>query len=336
MRGVQAALSRLRGARGKQRRGAQRARASRTSTWPAAGSRSTAWTRVGIDPSDPRPGARAVAALVRRGREGRAGGRLRRLRAHLDGPRGDERGGTADRLRGRLPARPLQLGRRPDPRAPAAGGRDGQHGQHHRGRRRRHRRAARRRGDADRGAGRRAHHRPRSWRACSGDDQLRGHVRDLAPRAAAWPAPGRGLDRSRRAPSSARRPCASRARRWRAAPAWLVGGPVRDAFLDRPVDADVDIVVAGDAERRRARPCRRRPTRMCSRSRSASAHGARSRGIVRGRPTSRRCAATRSRPTSRCGTSRSTPWPARSRRSGTAGRSARRGGGPGAAASCVR
>jgi putative nucleotidyltransferase with HDIG domain len=30
-------------------------------------------------------------------------------------------------------------------------------------------------------------------------------------------------------------------------PAWLVGGPVRDAFLGRPVDADVDIVVGGDA-----------------------------------------------------------------------------------------
>jgi putative nucleotidyltransferase with HDIG domain len=30
-------------------------------------------------------------------------------------------------------------------------------------------------------------------------------------------------------------------------PAWLVGGPVRDAFLGRPVDADVDIVVTGDA-----------------------------------------------------------------------------------------
>jgi putative nucleotidyltransferase with HDIG domain len=30
-------------------------------------------------------------------------------------------------------------------------------------------------------------------------------------------------------------------------PAWAVGGPVRDAFLGRPVDADVDIVVGGDA-----------------------------------------------------------------------------------------
>jgi poly(A) polymerase len=30
-------------------------------------------------------------------------------------------------------------------------------------------------------------------------------------------------------------------------PAWVVGGPVRDAFLGRPVDADVDIVVAEDA-----------------------------------------------------------------------------------------
>ena len=29
--------------------------------------------------------------------------------------------------------------------------------------------------------------------------------------------------------------------------AWLVGGPVRDAFLDRPVE-DVDIVVAGEPE----------------------------------------------------------------------------------------
>jgi putative nucleotidyltransferase with HDIG domain len=30
-------------------------------------------------------------------------------------------------------------------------------------------------------------------------------------------------------------------------PAWVVGGPVRDAFLGRPVDADVDIVVGEDA-----------------------------------------------------------------------------------------
>ena len=31
--------------------------------------------------------------------------------------------------------------------------------------------------------------------------------------------------------------------------AWLVGGPVRDAFLDRPAYEDVDIVVAGEPER---------------------------------------------------------------------------------------
>jgi len=44
-----------------------------------------------------------------------------------------------------------------------------------------------------------------------------------------------------------RSPAVRIARSALAGPAWVVGGPVRDAFLDRPVDADVDIVVTEDA-----------------------------------------------------------------------------------------
>ena len=74
-------------------------------------------------------------------------------------------------------------------------------------------------------------------------DQLRGHLRDLGPGAAA---------RRRERALAERLGAAAAGRRWRAAArwasgegVWIVGGAVRDAALGREV-ADLDLAVAGD------------------------------------------------------------------------------------------
>ena len=112
--------------------------------------------------------------------------------------------------------------------------------------------AARRARDPDRRPGQRADHR-RGGRAAPGHDQLRGHLRADAARAARLPPRRRAARRPmrRRArPDGGRRtqheraPSSSPATRSRARRAWLVGGAVRDRLLGRAT--------------RRPRPRRRR------------------------------------------------------------------------------
>ena len=152
-------------ARRQQRRHAAR-RATRSSTWCAAGSPIYGMDPFGEDPAARGARAGARAELLRRRGEAVPGGGERRLRAAL-----------RRRARHQLGVLPIGYGdgwrrgavqqrRRADRRAPLPAGGDGEHGQHHRRpRRRRERRAAARRaGDPDRRPGRASGSPPRRWR----------------------------------------------------------------------------------------------------------------------------------------------------------------------------
>ena len=117
-------------ARGQQRRGAARAPRP-TSTWSAAGSRSTGWTLSAWTPgARARAGARAVL-LRGRGQALRAGESAGYGRTFRAAARDRDRA-AADRLRRRLAAGPVQQRRGADRRPPSSAGGDREHGQHHR------------------------------------------------------------------------------------------------------------------------------------------------------------------------------------------------------------
>ena len=204
----------------------------------------------GMDPFGEDPAARglepalALRSYVADGQAAR-GRRVGRLRAHLDRACGhDPRGGAADRLRRRLPARPVERGGRADPRPALSGRRHDQHGQHHR-RRRRGRGRDRRPGDPDRRRRRRARDRRGAGRASSTRSTTRSRA---ASRRACRACPWR---RERRSPSgsSARSPCApSSAGVAGSTPgSWAARCAMRCSAigaLDEP-----DLVVTGDPER---------------------------------------------------------------------------------------
>ena len=228
-----------------------------TSTWSAAGSRSTGSTRSRRDPAErglePALELRSYVADVKRF----ARRRQRRLRPDAGGRRERHLGrGAADRLRRRGAARPVQqrrgAGRRPPPSA-RRHGLDGQRDDRPRARDR-----------VEPGAeavliGAQGDERilAEEVAAAARHDQLRGHLRDLGPGAARGPSRltrrRERLDR-RRSPSRRRSAPAGDALGG-AAEAWIVGGAVRDAALGAEV-TDLDLAVA---RRPAARPRERSP-----------------------------------------------------------------------------
>ena len=169
-------------ARRQQRRDAARPRLA-LRHGPLRRSRSTGSTRSRRDPAarglEPALELRSYVADVKRFERGRQ----RRLRPHVARRARDLGRRAADRLRRRRAPGAHQQRRGPRRRAAPAARRHGLDGQHHRRPRPGDRGRARRRGGPDRRPGRRADPR-RGGRRRARDDQLRGHLRDLAAGAA--------------------------------------------------------------------------------------------------------------------------------------------------------
>ena len=331
-------------ARRQQRRDAAR-RSARTSTWCAAGSRSTAWTRSArIPPRAALEPALELSSYVAEVKRVRARARAPATGGGSSPSATPSIGGAADRLRRRLAARAVEQRRRADRRrgatrwwarsawttSPSTSARTAS------------RRALRGRArDPDRRAGQRADHR-RGGRAAPGHDQLRGHLRADAARAARLSP--RRRRRSQRHASRAhggdasaheRRAARSRARRSPAGRAWLVGGAVRDRAAraaDRPTSTSSSTAIPREAAR--AVAARGGAARRASRCRRSSARGGWSRathawqvdveplrgGLARGRPRAARLHGQRDR---------------RADRRRRADRSARRPRGPARRAACA-